>query len=167
MIQIMKKYPDASVLAFTEAITLRLAFAMPFVKNRIVLSLRNDPVATPVQRLYRRIRDHAFNKADACIFQTADARDYFSSSMRLKSAIIPNPINPDLPEMYEGPRDKTIVAVGRLSEQKNFSMLIDAFSKLHVDYPEYKLIFFGRGELEEKLKKQAMDLQISDFVVLY
>lgn len=165
MISIMRKNPQATVLAFTESMILRLALTLPFVKNRIVLSLRNDPVSTPDSKLYRRLRDWAFSKSDANVFQTADAMNYFPQAVQDKSVIIPNPINPDLPEVYTGPREKKIVAVGRLSIQKNFRMLIKAFALLHKDYPDYFLVIYGRGELEDELKKQAEDLSVSDCVI--
>ena len=165
MSRIMRKNPKATVLAFTETMILKLALTLPFVNNRIVLSLRNDPVSTPDSKVYRRLRDWAFQKSDANVFQTIDALQYFPQSVREKSIIIPNPINPDIPEMYSGLREKKIVAVGRLTGQKNFRMLINAFSLLHKDFPDYSLYIYGRGELEEELIKQAKDLGIADYVI--
>ena len=165
MIRIMRKNPKASVLAFTEAMILKLALTFPFVKNRIVLSLRNDPVSTPESKVYRRLRDWAFQKSDANVFQTTDAMHYFPQEVWKKSVIIPNPINPDIPDMYSGLREKKIVAAGRLTGQKNFKMLINAFSRLHKDFPDYCLYIYGRGELEGELRKQAEDLGIADSVV--
>ena len=165
MIRIMRKNPKASVLAFTEATILKLALALPFVNNRIVLSLRNDPVSTPDSKIYRRLRDWAFQKSNANVFQTADAMHYFPQEVWSKSVIIPNPINPDIPEVYTGLREKKIVAVGRLSKQKNFKMLINAFALLHKDFPEYSLYIYGRGELEDELRKQTEDLGVTENVV--
>lgn len=165
MIKIMRKYPKASVLAFTESMILKLALTLPFVNNRIVLSLRNDPVSTPDSKIFRRLRDWAFSKSNANVFQTADAMHYFPPEVWEKSVIIPNPINPDMPEAYTGLREKKIVAVGRLSKQKNFKMLINAFTHLHKDFPEYSLYIYGRGELEDELRKQAKDLGVADYVV--
>ncbi len=164
MIRIMHRHPDASALAFTEAMVLKVALMLPFVKNRIVLSLRNDPYSTPDSKWFRRLRDWAFLKADACVFQTPDAMNYFPQQVKAKSVIIPNPINPDIPEAYTGTREKKIVAAGRLSPQKNFKMLIQAYAMLHKDYPDYPLIIFGRGEEEDKLKQLAADLHVSDAV---
>ncbi len=165
MIKIMHKNPKASVLAFTESMILKLALTLPFVNNRIVLSLRNDPVSTPKSKIFRCLRDWAFKKSDANVFQTTDAMEYFPESVRGKSVIIPNPINPEIPEMYSGERKKEIVAMGRLSTQKNFKMLINSFAVLHKEFPDYSLFIYGRGDLEEELRKQTEDLGISDCVV--
>ncbi len=61
--------------------------------------------------------------------------------------------------------DKFVVGhVGRLTWQKNQKKLIDIFARLHKLEPSSQLVMVGTGELEEKLKKQARDLGISDAV---
>lgn len=164
VIKIMRQYPHATVLCFSKKTIYVVAIASLFTKNRIVFSERNDPYSSPEERVRRIIRDWAFRRADACVFQTPDARDYFPKVVRDKGVIIPNPINSDLPKRYEGIRDKVIVAAGRLAPQKNFSMLIKAFALLHDDFPEYKLIIYGRGPLEDELKTLANKLGIAEFV---
>lgn len=58
---------------------------------------------------------------------------------------------------------KTIVAAGRLVDEKDHQTLLKAFSKLnqHIDS---QLILLGEGELEETLKKQAQTLKIEEKV---
>lgn len=164
MIRIMRKYPKAPVVAFSKLVLIKLAFAMPFVSNKIILSERNDPYSVPEKKLKRMIRDWAFEHADKCVFQTPDARDYFSERVKKKSVIIPNPINAELPERYIGLREKVIVAVGRLSSQKNYPMLLHAFVNVHEAFPDYRLVIYGRGELENELIDLSKSLHISDFV---
>ena len=50
--------------------------------------------------------------------------------------------------------NKTILAAGRLTKQKNFSYLIDEFSKFCLEFKDYKLIILGDGEEYESLKKK-------------
>ena len=164
MIRTMRRYPDATVIAFSKLVLLKLALAMPFVSNKIVLSERNDPYTLPTQKYKRIIRDWAFKKADACVFQTPGAMGYFPDKVQKKGVIIPNPINPMMPDPYEGPRENTIVAAGRLAPQKNFPMLIDAFALVHAKLPEYRLIIYGRGELEQSLRQKARDLGLEGCV---
>ena len=59
----------------------------------------------------------------------------------------------------------TIIAVGRLSYQKGFDLLLDAFSQVQKSV-ESRLIIFGEGELRESLEKQIDELGISDKVSL-
>ncbi len=164
MMHEVRKRPEATVLVFNKTIMYKLAVIMPFIKNRVVVSERCDPFTDPPKKSRRKLRDRLFKKADACVFQTSYAQSYFSEDVKKKSKVIPNPINPSIPERYQGTRDKTIVAAGRLTEQKNFPMLLDAFADVHRSFPEYKLVIYGRGELENELKSQAKAMGIEDCV---
>lgn len=164
LVHVMRQHPNATVMGFAKQTIYIIGLASLFTKNRIVLSERNDPYSTPSNKLRRILRDWAFQRADACVFQTPDARDYFPEKVRNKGTVIPNPINASLPDRFEGRREKKIVAVGRLHPQKNFPMLLKAFALLHNDFPEYKLIIYGRGPLENELKEMACTLGIEDSV---
>lgn len=50
--------------------------------------------------------------------------------------------------------DNYIIAIGRLTKQKNFSFLIDVFKKLKLDNDDLKLIIFGSGEEKKSLEKK-------------
>lgn len=58
-----------------------------------------------------------------------------------------------------------MLAIGRLSEQKNFSLLLDAFAKLRADQPA-RLIILGEGPLREQLEAQIETLGIAEDVSL-
>jgi glycosyltransferase involved in cell wall biosynthesis len=63
-------------------------------------------------------------------------------------------------------KDKPVlVAVGRLSHQKGFDLLIDVFSQLNKQVPS-RLIIFGEGELRGSLQSQIDSLGICDDVSL-
>lgn len=160
LVRVMKQYPNATVIGFVNRAIIVVGIASLFTNNRIVLSERNNPYLSPTPYIRRLLRDWSFGRADACVFQTPDARDYFSDTVRKKGTIIPNPINPTLPERYEGEREKIIVAAGRLALQKNFPMLIKAFALLHNDFPEYKLVIYGRGSREDELRQLTKTLGV-------
>ena len=143
LIGILKKRPHATCLSFLSASSFILAISSWFVKNRIVFSERNNPRKVPVGKHQQMLRDFAFNFADAIVFQTEDAKSYFSHTIQSRGHIIPNPINGNLPKPYEGERDKTIVTACRLHPQKNLPMMINAFSMLADEFKEYKLVIYG------------------------
>lgn len=60
--------------------------------------------------------------------------------------------------------EKCVIAVGRLSEQKGFDMLIDAWSIVAEKNKDWKLKIFGTGILENELKQQVKQLRIENFV---
>ena len=59
----------------------------------------------------------------------------------------------------------TVIAVGRLSYQKGFDMLLDAFADVQKNIPS-RLIIFGEGELRAELEQQISELGLNDNVSL-
>ena len=48
-------------------------------------------------------------------------------------------------------KKKNLIGIGRLTKQKNFSLLINAFKEIEKKYDEYNLIILGDGEEKTKL----------------
>lgn len=126
-------------------------------RHRMLVSERSNPV----EYEHRWIRDFFYRRADCIALQTEDVKKLFGKAIRKKSVVIPNPVDPDLPAVYEGVRQKKISAVGRLEYQKNQGLLIEAFAIFQSQFPEYTLELYGRGSLEGQLKKLAEELNIS------
>lgn len=61
---------------------------------------------------------------------------------------------------------KVILAVGRLTEAKNFKFLIHSFKELHNKYAETRLIILGEGELRGELEALISNLGLSEVVDL-
>ena len=61
---------------------------------------------------------------------------------------------------------KIIIAIGRITKQKNYSFLIRNFKKLLLKYKDIKLIIIGNGEDENHLKYLISELNITDKVKL-
>ncbi len=64
------------------------------------------------------------------------------------------------------PGEKTFVAVGRLSTEKNHERLIRAFGKVHAKDAQTRLIILGTGPLAEHLDQLTQDLGLVDAVEL-
>ena len=69
-------------------------------------------------------------------------------------------------EPYRGEREKTIVAVGRVDENKNHEMLIRAFAGIADEFPEYRLIIYGDGDKRSDLLKLTKELKLEDRISL-
>ena len=61
---------------------------------------------------------------------------------------------------------KIIIAIGRLTRQKNFSFLLHCFALIKKKHPDYHLLILGSEEEENKLKKIIRNLEISNSVDL-
>ena len=56
------------------------------------------------------------------------------------------------------------LSIGRLTKQKNHSLLLEAFKNIYEKNKKYKIIILGDGELKSKLIKYCEDLGISKAV---
>lgn len=131
-----------------------------------IYSLRNDPSHAGKQKYEIWARNRLYRDADTVVFQTPDARAYFDEKIQQHGVVIPNPIKENLPYWKADNSRKEILAVGRLSKQKNFALLLDAFAQFHERHPEYCLTICGEGELRSALEMQAQQLGIADKVNL-
>lgn len=135
------------------------------VHFKTIDSERSDPNQVPSANFMRWLRDYLYGKSDLLVCQTYQAEQYFRRRIKVKTVVIPNPITPNLP-YWNGMNSHDIVAPCRLDEQKNIPMLIDAFERIHGIYPRYRLLIYGKGPLEHKLKELIMRKHLGNCVEL-
>lgn len=71
----------------------------------------------------------------------------------------------DIEKMY-GLKGRVVLGVGRLVEQKNFDVLIKAFSLVHGELPNSSLLILGDGGQMEPLRQLVRDMGVEDSVRL-
>lgn len=147
--EIKRINPDV-VISFMAKMNILCYFALKGTRFRFIASERNDP-SVGRGTIYRFSVRRAYAATDVTVFQTSRAKNYFPEYIRDKSVIIPNPV-PELPEALEE-KTKRLVAVGRLTKQKNHKLLIDAFAQINVDYPDFCADIYGAGEIEEEIRE--------------
>ena len=124
--------------------------------TRVVVSVVAEPTLEYPGKVMTILAKTLFYLADGIVMQTSDAGMFFQKSLRKKCVILKNSMNPAFVRpRFEGKRQQDIVAVGRMDENKNHKMVIEAFARIAGHYPDSRLIFYGKGELMEDLKKQA------------
>lgn len=113
----------------------------------VLTSVRGEPKEEYYNTLTRVLSKTLMGLSTGLILQTRDAKAYFPKWIQKKAVILANPLNPHfIGEYYTGPREKKIVTVGRVDENKNQKLLIDAFEKIAAEIPEYTLVIHGDGE---------------------
>jgi len=87
--------------------------------------------------------------------------------------VIPNPLPPEIfnpvlaPQLVQtDAQARQIVAMGRLSQDKQFDVLIRVFSKLVGRHPEWRLTIWGEGPTRKELEIQIKELALSSRVSL-
>lgn len=136
------------------------------INTKSILSERNDPNRT-YPTLKRRIwGKFVFSLADYVVFQTPDARSWFPKHVQLKSEIILNPVADVFYTTPRHPETNLFVSCGRLVEQKNQHMLIEAFSKAYDKCHDIKLYIYGEGYMHEELQSHIDKLGVGDIIIL-
>lgn len=64
----------------------------------------------------------------------------------------------------QSPREKRVIAVGRLEWQKGFDRLIDLWAVVGKHYPDWRLDIYGSGSLEKDLRQQILSLGLDSQV---
>lgn len=133
----------------------------------VAVSVRSDPDREYYNFLLKLLAKTIFGLAAGVVLQTKESMDFFPKGIRKKSVILKNPINPCFfRERYLGEREKTIVTVGRVDENKNHQMLVKAFAGIAEEFPEYKLIIYGDGEKRKELLELVKSLGLQERILL-
>lgn len=155
--------PDI-VISFLSYVCIYTWWALKGTNIPYIVSERNDP--NQRSKIKQFLLNKSFRKAAGCVFQTEDALNWYKCVSIDNSIVIHNPVNLDyypegLPETK-----KQILYVGRLNEQKNCSMLIEAFKIFELKHPGYMLKMYGNGPLESELKKQVEESRLNNKVFI-
>ena len=137
-----------------------LALSVFGTKTKLVLSERNDPKRDPKGFLLRTLRTLAYELCSGVVFQTSEAKSFFSKRIQKKSAIITNPLTCEsLPE-FDGERAKRIVNWCRLNPQKNLDLLPEEFL-------DYVLEIYGEGSEKERLLQKIKENGFEEKIILH
>ncbi len=124
-------------------------------------------------RLYNKVLLKLLKKGDYCVFQTTKQKEYYGKCVKRNSKVIKNPLTTQLSPFFSGERQHTIVNFCRTHPVKNLILLVDAFSRFSVDFPDYVLHIYGATStrIAENYKAEVIkhinDLGISEKVEIF
>ncbi|SDA92774.1 glycosyltransferase family 4 protein [Sinorhizobium sp. NFACC03] len=151
------------VLSFLTRTNVLTLLAGNRLKVPIIVSERNNPQLQPFGRGWKWLRERLYPRAFGLVTMTRGALEMFPPTMRKRGWVVPNAF--DLPEGWHNRRQENILtAVGRLTYQKGFDLLLEAFAKIAPDLPEWQLCIWGEGEDRAKLEAQRERLGLVDRV---
>jgi glycosyltransferase involved in cell wall biosynthesis len=164
--RVMQQTRPDTVISFTDRTNVLTLLAAQGLDIPVIVSERVDPTMYDPGRAWRIGRRLTYPTATAIVVQTGEieqwARLHFP---RTRAVIIPNPAPVSVP-----PGDRTpipqIIAAGRLTRQKGFDLLLDAFSHVASRWPEWNLKILGEGEARPELEARIRQLGLVDRVTL-
>ena len=117
------------------------------------------------QRVAFLVRNVVYSLAARIILQTEVGAQFFPGYLRRKIVVIPNAIvvEPTATPDISLP-SHCIVGMGRLTKQKRFDLLIEAFARIAAQYPDWNVYIFGRGSLLPQLEEKVDELGLRERV---
>ena len=165
MYKIFKKESPDIVISFLPESSYRLMMIKPFFSFKTIISVRNDPNVEYNTFLKRVFTKALYSMADGFVFQTPDAKKWFSRKIQNRAMVIPNPINEKfICSPYEGERKKVITNVSRLVVQKKHEILIDAFADFYKSHNDYCFEIYGdgprRGIIQKYITEKGLEKSV-------
>jgi GalNAc-alpha-(1->4)-GalNAc-alpha-(1->3)-diNAcBac-PP-undecaprenol alpha-1,4-N-acetyl-D-galactosaminyltransferase len=169
--------PDVIVSFMDTTNVLTLAAAIGLGIPTLVAE-RNDPHEEHIGEGYAVARRLLYRRASAIVVQTARAGRFFGGGLASRVRVIPNPVVPPAgpdavgpgPASGSGPASlgsdagSRIVAMGRLTPQKGFDMLLRAFAGVAPSHPGWRLTIHGEGPERERLERERARLRLERLV---
>ncbi len=156
--------PDV-LISFLTKINVTALLAMTGIDAPVIVSERNNPDQQRKSILWRLFSQLAHLRADAVVCQTARSKRCVPVAARRRAVVIPNSIAPASVQPVPSGR-KRLVAVGRLTEQKGFELLIQAFGRVAGNNPGWDLHIWGDGPDRPVLEAAIRDLGLGSRIYL-
>jgi len=134
---------------------------------RIIISERNDMVRRHIPWIWNQLRRLTYPKASKILINFEPNRTLLAHwCERSKIALLPNPISFSENHGSTKRNRHTLLAVGRLSSQKAFHLLLNAFSKSRCLDFGWQLRIIGEGEEQHNLEEQISLLRLTEQVTI-
>ena len=175
--------PDVIVSFIRKNNLMAIASAAP-LGIPVVVSVRSAPERELKGFGFKTISFLLFRQAAGVVLQTREAYDFFPGYIRAKAVVLPNSINPDFLKASEeltlattinhdkkmtvydripsSVKEKRIITVGRIDDNKNQRLLVEAYVKIADHYPDWSLELIGDGSGRQTLEEYVNTLPCKD-----
>lgn len=162
--------PDV-VISFMNTVNVLTLLATIGLGVPTIVSERTDPRTHPIGRAWSFLRTHSYSRAYAVVVQTRSVAEHMAGAMRLRRCVvIANPLAPlsaqdgKTAAQTKHAALRTVMAMGRLSEEKGFDLLIEAFALTRPRESGWRLVIIGDGPQRKALEVIARRLGVDDIV---
>ena len=136
-----------------------------FLNRKVIIHFHAFSSESKIDLDYKTLYLKTFNKADKIIVLSNSWKMSLIDDLKIpknKIDVVYNPCQ-TIKKQNLSKKEKIILYAGTLNDRKNFKSLIKAFALIAVDFPDWKLVFAGNGQIEEG-KKLVSSLNIESQV---
>lgn len=153
------------ILGFLSHVNFFIILSLLFKSNRVFVSERNSPNLNK-SIFFEWIRKFFYSFSTGIIVQSKTFKNFLEyNGYNAKIKVIPNPIQKLESINYSDTREKYILNVGRLVDQKDHRRLIDIFNLVVDRQKGWKLVIVGDGPLRKELLEYTKLLGLSNEVI--
>jgi glycosyltransferase involved in cell wall biosynthesis len=142
---------------------------------KLVATEHIHPPMLPIGRFWDFVRRWSYPLADTVVALTEESRKWVEIHCHCKNVkVVPNWVSLPIPmtepmlrpDDFVAPGRRMLLAAGRMTEQKGFDYLIDAFARVAAQAPLWDLVILGEGEDRKALEQQRADAGLVSRVFL-
>ena len=163
--------PDV-VISFMDITNILVSRSLVVSGIPVIVVERTDPRYYKMPHKWKIMRFIFYSFTAKVIVQTAEVCNWFKRyCYPWNIGFIPNPVFP--PNIFDRASkpnffilEKSIIALGNLTDVKRFNLLIDAFAKIASQFPDWQVTILGEGKLRSELEQQIQKLNLEQRVYL-
>jgi len=174
--RVLRQTKPQVALAMMDKANILLSLAAWGLPSMVALGSEHiHPPQLPLSSFWTALRRYCYGNLAAVTALTNESRDWLLYHTKVKKvAVIPNaapwplPTQAPLlmPQAVLPPGQKLLLAVGRLSDQKGFDLLIDAFGQIAAQHADWHLAILGEGPLRTALLAKIRRAGLEDRITL-
>lgn len=164
-------HPDL-VISFMDMPNVLTLLAARGMHAPVVITEHTHPAFDRFGWHWETLRRLFYHRADALVCMTSGVLSWFQQRIKVRGYVVPNPVEAapvraPLPANAPGEgKSHLVVGMGRLSGEKGFDLLIEAFSRVAARHPGWRLKILGDGPGRNDLAAQIRKLNLGSRVEL-
>ena len=161
--------PDA-VISFIAESNVRVLIAAAGLCVPVIISERTALNGHHMRGVWRTLRRWSYPRATAIVAQTRRCAAELEVLAHRQVDVIANPVSieshPEEAIASERAGGHTLLAVGRLSPEKGFDLLIEAFAQVAERHPDWNLMILGEGPLRTELARKVAEQNLGGRIAM-
>lgn len=148
-------------IAFLRHLPCRTIAELHFAKDQrrqLLVANHTNPIWSFLGRIRTWQLVRAVKPLERLVVLTEEDKSAWQKAGCTNVICIPNPCSMDGQKIPMEPKEMTVLAVGRLHEQKGFDLLLQAWKPIEAHYPDWTLRIVGEGEQRDALTQQMHQL---------